>query len=205
MLKAIVKKDVGNDLIVWTKHFTEFVTFTQTAKASSGGGGGGVVYGGNNSSVATTYQTYNPATGQTTIGQAPTTTTTPTPSTPATTGGQVLGIKAYADGTLLRNSKKQIFAIVKGQRQYIKNLQELAKNYKGKKIIDVTDDILQAYDNAVLGVKTYANGTLLRNSKKQIFAIVKGQKQYVKNLQELAKNYKGKPITDVNDVELSKY
>jgi len=33
------KKDVGSDLVVWTKHFTRFVTFSQSS--SSGGGGGG--------------------------------------------------------------------------------------------------------------------------------------------------------------------
>lgn len=42
------KIDVGSDLIIWTKHFTKFATYTQTAipvpaapPASSGGGGGG--------------------------------------------------------------------------------------------------------------------------------------------------------------------
>ncbi|PJA01759.1 hypothetical protein COX74_01020, partial [bacterium (Candidatus Gribaldobacteria) CG_4_10_14_0_2_um_filter_41_16] len=37
------KISVGSDLIIWTKHFTNFVTYTQTAipPASSGGGGGG--------------------------------------------------------------------------------------------------------------------------------------------------------------------
>ena len=40
------KINVGNDLVVWTKHFTNFVTYTQTAipsapPAATGGGGGG--------------------------------------------------------------------------------------------------------------------------------------------------------------------
>ncbi len=41
------KIDVGSDLVVWTRHFTTFVTYTQTsaqAPASSGGGGGGTVF-----------------------------------------------------------------------------------------------------------------------------------------------------------------
>lgn len=35
------KKDVGNDLVVWTKHFTKFSTFTLTQNSTGGGGGGG--------------------------------------------------------------------------------------------------------------------------------------------------------------------
>lgn len=48
------KISVGSDMIIWTKHFTNFVTYTQTAvvsaPASSGGGGGG---GYTNTTVAT--------------------------------------------------------------------------------------------------------------------------------------------------------
>ncbi|MHB8916827.1 MAG: S-layer homology domain-containing protein, partial [Desulfocucumaceae bacterium] len=33
--------DVGSDLIIWTKHFTRFIAYTQTA--SNGGGGGGYI------------------------------------------------------------------------------------------------------------------------------------------------------------------
>ena len=33
--------DVGNDLVVWTKHFTPFVTYTQTTESSDDGGSGG--------------------------------------------------------------------------------------------------------------------------------------------------------------------
>ena len=205
--------NVASDLIVWTKHFTKFVAFTQTAKASSGGGGSAVsLGGGGGKQVASTYQSYNPATGITTIGQ-PVAVTTTTPTAPATTTitaptttGQVLGTKTYADGTLLRNSKKQIFVIVNGQAQHVKSLADLAKYHFGKKINDVSDEVLQTYSiGNVLGTKTYADGSLLRNSKKQIFVIIKGQKQYVKNLAELAKNHKGKKITDVNDAELAKY
>lgn len=52
---ADCKIDAGSDLIVWTKHFTTFLTYTQTAVAptpapSSGGGGGG---GGGGGSIST--------------------------------------------------------------------------------------------------------------------------------------------------------
>ena len=39
------KIDVGSDLVIWTKHFTQFITYTETATpqqiTTSGGGGGG--------------------------------------------------------------------------------------------------------------------------------------------------------------------
>jgi hypothetical protein len=35
------KIDVGSDLVIWTKHFTKFIAYTQTAIPSGGGGGGG--------------------------------------------------------------------------------------------------------------------------------------------------------------------
>jgi hypothetical protein len=44
---ADCKIDVSGDLVVWTKHFTSFVTYTQTAilaTVSYGGGGGGTTY-----------------------------------------------------------------------------------------------------------------------------------------------------------------
>ncbi|MDH7579024.1 MAG: S-layer homology domain-containing protein [Bacillota bacterium] len=38
------KIDAGSDLVIWTKHFTKFVTYTQTATSgTNGGGGGGIV------------------------------------------------------------------------------------------------------------------------------------------------------------------
>ncbi|MDD4237286.1 MAG: S-layer homology domain-containing protein [Desulfotomaculaceae bacterium] len=33
------KLDVGDDLVIWTKHFTRFATYTQTKKSTGGGGG----------------------------------------------------------------------------------------------------------------------------------------------------------------------
>ncbi|MFA6324780.1 MAG: immunoglobulin-like domain-containing protein [Candidatus Paceibacterota bacterium] len=38
------KINSGSDLVVWTKHFTSFVTYTQTTNSTSGGGSGGGSY-----------------------------------------------------------------------------------------------------------------------------------------------------------------
>ena len=67
------KIDSGSDLIVWTKHFTSFVVYTQTQNQTSGGGGGGG--GGGNGPVAGSYGVI--------LLQQPTTT--------ASTTGRVLG------------------------------------------------------------------------------------------------------------------
>ncbi|MDE2079223.1 MAG: right-handed parallel beta-helix repeat-containing protein [Patescibacteria group bacterium] len=69
---------VGSDLVVWTKHFTTFLTYTQTGTTVSAGGGGG---GGGG-------------------GGAPLGTFSAPAATPATTagsigGGEVLGAAAY--------------------------------------------------------------------------------------------------------------
>ncbi|MHB8918991.1 MAG: S-layer homology domain-containing protein, partial [Desulfocucumaceae bacterium] len=37
------KIDVGTDLVIWTKHFTKFIAYTQTSSGGGGGGGGGGV------------------------------------------------------------------------------------------------------------------------------------------------------------------
>lgn len=81
---ADCKIDVGDDLIVWTKHFTAYIVYTQTKNTTSGGGGGG---GGG--IFGTTY----------TMPGATTTTTTGTTSGVT---GQVLGIETYRFTTDLR-------------------------------------------------------------------------------------------------------
>jgi len=86
-------KDVGSDLVVWTKHFTTFLTYTQTAipastptpAPSSGGGGGGGGGGGSISTTATVNTITPPVTPVVAV------------ITPATTPtqGTVLGAATY--------------------------------------------------------------------------------------------------------------
>ena len=81
------KIDSDADLVVWTKHFSTFVTYTQTptpvvsSSSSSGGGGGG---GGGGGSILAGSGASNPLPGATTGG-----TVTPPPQ------GQVLGAAVY--------------------------------------------------------------------------------------------------------------
>ena len=198
------KIDADGDLVIWTKHFTQFATFTATQIATSGGGA--IVYGGG-ATAPTTYQTYNPNTGETTIGATTTTptgetsVTTETPATPTT--GEVLGTKIIADGALVRDDSKHIYAIKGNTKYHIANLAELAE-YKGLAITDVDDADLLAYITTTN--KVYANKMLIRSkTDMKIYVITEGKKKHVLNLEELRKNYLGLPIYNVSDMVIGQY
>lgn len=75
---ASCKIDSGADLVIWTKHFSVFVSFTATAIASSGGGSSASTVGGN---------------GPIAVSVAPA--TTGSVNGGGSTGGQVLGAATY--------------------------------------------------------------------------------------------------------------
>ena len=58
---------------------------------------------------------------------------------------EVLGIKVFADGMLIRGADAKVYVIKQGKKQYVKNLEELRANYFGKKIYDVSDETLAKY------------------------------------------------------------
>jgi len=123
-------------------------------------------------------------------------------------GGQVLGVKFYPDGSLLRSLiTKRIYYIVNGEKKYIRTLAEL-KKYKGIKIINVSEEVLAQYPDYtgdVLGIKAYPDGSLLRSLiTKRIYYIVNGEKKYIKTLAEL-KKYKGIKIINVSEEVLAQY
>lgn len=81
------KVNSGSDLVVWTKHFTTYLTFTQTQNPSTGGGNGPVAGGGGGGGAAPVALPNN--------GGA-------APSGSGSTGGQVLGVEVYNFTTDLR-------------------------------------------------------------------------------------------------------
>jgi|GEM_PF-6650526 len=110
---ADCKIDAGSDLVVWTKHFTAFVVYTQTTNptpssgggsggssgGSSGGGGGGngaPVSGGSTGSTGTTGTTGTTDTGTANTGT--TNTNTGTPAAPTQATGNTSGGIAQANG-----------------------------------------------------------------------------------------------------------
>ena len=137
------------------------------------------------------------------VVQAPVVTTPVVITTPAAVQ-KVLGVKAYANGTLIRGTDKKIYVVSNGTLIHVATLKQLAK-YAGKEIINVDDSIITSYQKGeVLGVQVYANGTLIRGTDKKIYVIVNGKKQHINSLKELAK-YAGKEIFNVADSVITQY
>lgn len=95
---AECKIDVGPDLVIWTKHFTTFATYSETVTSSSGSSGGGG--GGSGSSSRRT------TTSTTTTTTSTATTTTSTTETSTTEIDRLL--------TLLATLKAQLSLLLKG-------------------------------------------------------------------------------------------
>jgi hypothetical protein len=117
--------------------------------------------------------------------------------------GQVLGVQIYAIGSLIRTPDKKIFLVLgNNQVQKIRDLKELAK-YKNRKIFNITYELFAQFKQ-VLGIKIYADGTLLRGPDKRIYRIVSGKKYYISSLNELAK-YKNTKIYNVSAEVVGSY
>jgi hypothetical protein len=120
--------------------------------------------------------------------------------------GQVLGVKTYANGTLVRTPDMRAYVIVNGVAQYISSPSKL-QAYKGRTIFSVSYDALNQYSQTsaqVLGVKIYANGSLLRSPDMKIFLVVSGQLQYVNSIQQL-QLFSGRKIIDISWATLAQY
>lgn len=57
---------------------------------------------------------------------------------------KVLGHKTYADGSLLRGPDKKVYVIINGAKVHLQTLTDL-KKYSGRKIHDVTEEVLNQY------------------------------------------------------------
>jgi hypothetical protein len=122
--------------------------------------------------------------------------------------GQVLGVKFYPDGSLLRSTEtKKIYYIIEGKKKHIKTFIELWK-YRGIERIDVSEEVLAQYPDYtgdILGVKFYPDNSLLRSIlTKKIYYIMNAEKNYIATLAELWK-YRGLSIIDVLEEVLAQY
>jgi|GEM_PF-4943371 len=218
---------IGGKTAIYTVNIVAAYTPTPTPTPSYGGGGGGILSVSPCSDVtygewktAINGIQYRDILNQTPNSCALTATQqsgrsrivllnngTVNPETPAnnnsTTTKQVLGVKVYADGTLLRGTNNRIYVVKGNTLQYIPNLKELAK-YHGP-ILKVSDEVIASFSQtAVLGVKKYADGTLLKaKGDVKIYFIKNGKKVHIKSLAEL-KQHKGKTLT-VEASELNNY
>lgn len=193
----------GANTKIATYHFTSFAGLTTPTSGGSGqtgGGGGGYIP---LWALGQTNQTPTPPTGP--GGQTP---TLPGPSTPPPAilpgpEGQVLGVKTYADGVLLRGRDKKVYIIENQRKRHIKTLVELRK-YASQRIFDVPNQDLIQFPE-VLGTRVFVNGSLIRGRDARIYEVRNETKLHIKTLNELRQNHLGKRIYDVDDKVISQY
>lgn len=169
--------DVGSDLVIWTKHFTSFVSYTQ-ANIPSGGNGGG---GGSVGTVSSACFSVDYDEWQTTC----------------VNGLQFRNIKALNPSGC---------AMTVAQREATQRACGVAgvKIEETKTTAETTTTDNKVTTPKVLGAKTYANGTLLKGSSAKIYLLVDGKKYHIKNLKELWIYRKNKTIK-VSEEVLAQY
>jgi hypothetical protein len=112
----------------------------------------------------------------------------------------VLGIGAYADGSLIRDQARRIFLLENGYKVHIRTLEKL-KEYAGQEIYDVSYEELRQYKT-----KNYFIGDLIRLRKDQrIFVVNDKSFEHIKELSELRIKYFGKKISTVAPAEFRLY
>ena len=109
---------------------------------------------------------------------------------------QVLGVKYYADGALIRGKDKKIYLIKNNKLVVIRTLKQLRK-YQGQAIYDVADSVIRQY-------MKFFDGQLIRGSSEKVYVIKSGKKQPILNLVEL-KKYIGREIYNVSDQIINEY
>ncbi|MFH1111983.1 MAG: hypothetical protein V1712_02835 [Patescibacteria group bacterium] len=179
------------DLTVWTNHFTYYAVYTQVYVPPPPRGGGGFLLKTATTTVATTTSANLIATSTPTV--KPETKLIVVPQILP----QVLGVKYYANGTLIRGKDKKIYLIQNNKLVVIRNLAQL-KKYAGQKIYDETDEVIRQY-------LPFPDGSLVRGSMKKIYVIKNGKRQPIFTLTELRKKYRGQKIYDVSDQILGLY
>ncbi|MDP2587024.1 MAG: chitobiase/beta-hexosaminidase C-terminal domain-containing protein [Candidatus Komeilibacteria bacterium] len=188
---CVVSGGLCNFSATKASYYSAFYTPTPTPVNNGGGGGGG---GGINSTPIS----------NTPIVTAPIVTDpiviAPIVNTPTIIPPQaVLGVKTYANGTLLRGSNAKIYVVENGKLKHITSLKELTK-YAGQEIIKVSDEVITSYGQtvagqAVLGVKVSSSIDDLIASTKfgQRGAKIKQLQTELQNLGFMPKNFK---VTD---------
>lgn len=187
----VLGRDIANN---WQ---TTSTNYSWTISSSGGGGGGG----GGGGSYPPTITISNPVVStpivsvDTPISNAPEVNT----SQAIISGGKVLGIKSYANGSLLRSTTtKRIYALEKYQKKYISTLKEL-KKYRNRAINNVDDSVIASYPDY------RPDGTLIRKPDGKIYVIKNGRRQHITTLKELKAKYRGKRIWNLSDDEVNLY
>lgn len=105
------------------------------------------------------------------------------------------------DNTLMRGQDRRVFFIKDGQRRHIRNLEELQRNFQGKEILNIDSTIINTFPvfTGTRVVKTFAKGTLVRNSGGQIFTVEDNGLRRVATMNELRSKHAGEDIHFIGD------
>lgn len=112
----------------------------------------------------------------------------------------ILGQKIYPDNSLVKDEAGRIYLIRGQAKKPIRNLLELEK-YRGQAIFRVATDSLNQYQT-----REHLAGELIRQKNDvKVYALTKGIKYHVLNLVELARDYFGLPIYNLEPEEMKQY
>ena len=113
---------------------------------------------------------------------------------------QILGVKIYSNGTILRGPDYKIYLIKNSKKLRLKTLADLLK-YKNRSIINVDQQTLSQYSDYFPKPATladiYKNGTLFRAGGNQVYILQFGALLPLKGPSELNK-YVGRKIVKIN-------
>lgn len=209
------KIDVGSDLIVWTKHFTKFAVYTQTAIPAPISNGGSVF-------VAPVFTA--PVEGLSIAINGGAKTASSENVVLTLNGGSQAQRMAISNSPDFAGSSQESYATTKNwtlskgdgnKTVYVKFYNSYgspsavvsASIQLSAQLVSAPADVIAktpAPIQAILGIKTYNDGALLRGSDKRIYLVNNGQLQYIANLKELAK-YIRKEILNVKDDVIASY
>ena len=113
---------------------------------------------------------------------------------------KVSGQKVYADNSLVRDERGRIYLIQGQVKKPIRTLIDLEK-YSGQVIFKTTADDLSLFQT-----REHLDGELIRQKKEiKVYALKKGLKYHILNLAELARDYFGLPIYNLEAEEMKQY
>ncbi len=122
---------------------------------------------------------------------------------------KVLGTKVFPNGTLVRAEDYRVYVIENGYKRYLPTLEDI-RAFKGKKIQNVTYTDLAQYETYSVDTTRHNNlkvgeGSLVRDSKGNIFVIRNGQRHYIPGYAEVFERYANVPVVSVNDDVLNRF
>jgi len=113
---------------------------------------------------------------------------------------EVLGLKVYPDGSLLRGADQKIYLIQGQVKKHIISLEEL-KKYQGRAILKATAEELSGLES-----REHLDGELIRQrGDVKVYVIKQGLRQHILNLEELRAHYFGREIFNLSREQMGLY